>query len=197
MTPNQLHTYLKLYSLAGPVLESLKDPTADAFIWKCQRKAVAMLVDLGTEITVANGALSFAGYVCKLLARSLPSRGGKYLLGLSGCPTAVGELRVVRSCRVLRPGPPPEPIWSNRFRPGFPWTQRRCPARFGRVCNENTRAAARLRDPALDCCCETALTAGRAIQGQLTLWMGGLLVCTSAEGALLSGYTRGPNSNLD
>lgn len=68
MNPNQLHTYLKLYSLAGPVLESLKDPTADAFIWKRQRKAVAMLVDLGTEITVADGALLFAGYVCKLLA---------------------------------------------------------------------------------------------------------------------------------
>ncbi|SFB65431.1 hypothetical protein [Azotobacter beijerinckii] len=68
MNPNQLHTYLKLYSLAGPVLESLKDPTADAFIWKRQRKAVAMLVDLGTEISVADGALSFAGYVCKLLA---------------------------------------------------------------------------------------------------------------------------------
>ncbi|SFB63458.1 hypothetical protein [Azotobacter beijerinckii] len=68
MNPNQLHTYLKLYSLAGPVLESLMAPTVDAFIYKHQRKAVAMLVDLGTEISVADGALSFAGYVCKLLA---------------------------------------------------------------------------------------------------------------------------------
>ncbi|SER71198.1 hypothetical protein SAMN04244573_04152 [Azotobacter beijerinckii] len=153
MNPDQLHTHLKLHSIAGPVLESLKDPTADAFIWKRQRKAVAMLVDLGTEITVADGALSFAGYVC-IAARSLPSRGGKYLLDLSGCPTAVGELRVVRSCCGLRPGPPPEPIWSNRFRPGFPWAQRHCSTRSGRVHQESTGAAARRRDPALAPCRE-------------------------------------------
>lgn len=50
------------------MLESLKDSTADAFIWKRQRKAMAMLVDLGTEISVTDGALSFAGYICRLLA---------------------------------------------------------------------------------------------------------------------------------
>ncbi|ASL28846.1 hypothetical protein [Azotobacter chroococcum] len=68
MKPDQLHTFLKLCSIAGPVLESLMAPTADAFIWKCQRKAAAMLVDLGTGIGVADGALSLAGCVCKLLA---------------------------------------------------------------------------------------------------------------------------------
>lgn len=29
---------------------------------------MAMLVDLGTEISVTDGAVSFAGYVCRLLA---------------------------------------------------------------------------------------------------------------------------------
>jgi len=68
MNPDQLHTHLKLYSIAGPVLESLMAPTVEAFVYRHQHKAAVMLVDLGTGIGVADGALSFVGYVCKLLA---------------------------------------------------------------------------------------------------------------------------------
>lgn len=68
MKPDQLHTFLKLCSIAGPVLESLMAPTVEALIYRHQHKAAAMLVDLGTGVGVADGALSLAGYVCKLLA---------------------------------------------------------------------------------------------------------------------------------
>ncbi|MDV7211838.1 hypothetical protein [Azotobacter beijerinckii] len=74
MKPDQLHTFLKLCSIAGPVLESLMAPTVEALIYRHQHKAAAMLVDLGTGIGVADGALSLAGYVCRLLAPPTESR---------------------------------------------------------------------------------------------------------------------------
>lgn len=89
MKPDQLHTFIKLCSIAGPVLESLMAPTIEAFVYRHQRKAAVMLVDLGTEISVADGVIVRGLYL--QAARTLSSRERKYLLDLSGCPTAVGS----------------------------------------------------------------------------------------------------------